>query len=505
METSAQAYHQHTSYSRYKMQGHSLDWANQPDVFKDYPDLPFTQLPDIEKWPDVKLSALLADSAESGQSRPVSFDDIARITTLTHALTAKARMGGTDFYFRSVASAGALYPFEVYVAVRGVDGLKDGLYYHSVARRGLYMLREGDAAGAVETALPQDTGSGAQVFVLVTAIFFRSSWKYRDRAYRYHLLDSGHLLDNLVLAGRTFEHPITLSYDFDDGAINDLSAIDTEREGCLAVGYFGAGASGNPGETAQLTAAAERLAESSRVSAREQDYPAIRDIHAASITVPNARRALPKVFDHLGIETDEAIPLSSSESWPEAHSYPEAVLMRRSSRNFAETELPEAAWRALLNSLCSNGESGRIVPSDGERSVAVGFLAAHTEGLESGFYLLDREARTIHRAAGGDMMSDMAAICLGQGWLAHCALHVVFLSDIPLLEETGGRRTYRYAMLTAGRLGQRLYLAATALRLGCCGIGAFYDDEAKQLLKLNQSSSMLYLVAAGPLKKRSQS
>ena len=56
-------------------------------------------------------------------------------------------------------------------------------------------------------------------------------------------------------------------------------------------------------------------------------------------------------------------------------------------------------------------------------------------------------------------------------------------------------------MLTAGRLGQRIYLGATSLGLGCCGIGAFYDGEAATLLGLNQASAMLYLLAVGPVKR----
>ena len=68
------------------------------------------------------------------------------------------------------------------------------------------------------------------------------------------------------------------------------------------------------------------------------------------------------------------------------------------------------------------------------------------------------------------------------------------------MEERWGPRGYRYALLTAGRLGERLYLTATALGLGCCGIGAFYDQEAADLLGLNPDSKMLYLVAVGPVK-----
>jgi nitroreductase len=64
-----------------------------------------------------------------------------------------------------------------------------------------------------------------------------------------------------------------------------------------------------------------------------------------------------------------------------------------------------------------------------------------------------------------------------------------------------GARGYRYAMFTAGRLGERLYLVATALGLGCCSIGALYDWEATELLGLNDASRLLYRVAVGPVKK----
>ena len=50
-------------------------------------------------------------------------------------------------------------------------------------------------------------------------------------------------------------------------------------------------------------------------------------------------------------------------------------------------------------------------------------------------------------------------------------------------------------------MGQRLYVAATAMGLGCCGIGALYDGEAAALLGLNEASVLLYLVAVGAVKK----
>jgi nitroreductase len=94
----------------------------------------------------------------------------------------------------------------------------------------------------------------------------------------------------------------------------------------------------------------------------------------------------------------------------------------------------------------------------------------------------------------------MAGICLAQAWLAQAAVHFCLLANLEVLDERQGTRGYRYAMMQAGRLGERLYLTATALGLGCCGIGALYDQEAAGLLGLNEGSRLLYLVAVGPVK-----
>jgi len=95
----------------------------------------------------------------------------------------------------------------------------------------------------------------------------------------------------------------------------------------------------------------------------------------------------------------------------------------------------------------------------------------------------------------------MTPACLDQNWLANAAVHFVFMANLQRLDRLYGGRGYRYAMLNAGRLGQLIYLGATALGLGCCGIGALYDHEAQKILGLNVDSALLYLVAAGPVKR----
>jgi nitroreductase len=56
--------------------------------------------------------------------------------------------------------------------------------------------------------------------------------------------------------------------------------------------------------------------------------------------------------------------------------------------------------------------------------------------------------------------------------------------------------------MESGRIAQRIYLAATGLGLGCCGVGALYDEEAQALFDLNPDSALFYVVAAGRIKEK---
>ncbi len=177
--------------------------------------------------------------------------------------------------------------------------------------------------------------------------------------------------------------------------------------------------------------------------------------------------------------------------------YTEALLKRRSLRNFVTTELPKAYFQALLTMLCKTDPLSGVH----EDSVCMGFLAGNVEGTEPGCYWVNQSEQSVSLIKPGVLTDRMAHICLDQEWLGQAALHFFFVANLKLLEQNRGSRGYRHAMLTAGRFGQKIYIGATAMGLGCCGIGAFYDQEASAFLELNQDSQMLYLVAAGTVKK----
>jgi SagB-type dehydrogenase family enzyme len=497
MIDTALQYHSATSYDRHRMSGHSMDWANQPDVFKHYPDIDPVLLPKEVQAPGLKLSAVISGAAPADTPREMNIEDLSLILLLTHTFTAKARHPEGDFYYRSAASAGALYPTEVYVATHGVEGLGDGLYHFAMQHHALVPLR-GRALASRLTGMCGAPGSTLPILTFaLTAIFFRSAWKYGDRSYRYHLLDTGHVLENLVLALKALGISFRLSYDFDDRALNRLAGLDEGREAALAVVQVQGSESPAHPEESEIHDLPPGIMAASRVSGKEADHPLIREIHLAGTARPDRPLREPDMLRVLGPSPENWQEVDAPRPWPETMDYPEALFRRRSRRNYIRKPVEREIAMALLDSLCGDGEGEDPYP----QSVSVGLLAGNAEGMEQGLYLLDRARRSIGTATPGHFTEWMARVCLDQMWLAHAGIHFLFLANVEALDRTWGPRGYRYAMMSAGRMGQRLYLAATALGLGCCGIGALYDWEAADLLKLNRSSRLLYLVAVGKVKR----
>ncbi|MEK6443848.1 SagB family peptide dehydrogenase [Pseudonocardia sp. T1-2H] len=101
--------------------------------------------------------------------------------------------------FRSVPSGGALYPLEMYVHAAAVVGLPAGLFHYEPVRHVLRLLRE-EPAPAFESALVQPgIARAAAATIFITAIFYRSTFKYGDRGYRFVLLEAGHVGQNIDL------------------------------------------------------------------------------------------------------------------------------------------------------------------------------------------------------------------------------------------------------------------------------------------------------------------
>jgi len=488
-----QIYHRHTLYDPLKMGGHALDWSNQPGVYKNYTGLSRVNLSEIAALPDKSFSELLKPCHAAPAAGGISIRDLSRILLLGYGITARRQSSGDDFYYRSVPSAGALYPCELYLATQSVSGLEDGLYHHAIHRRDLGRLRTGfhtDPPAAGETL----EAFSASITFYITAIFYRSIWKYRDRAYRYHLLDTGHLVESLVLAIKALDLPCHVTYDFDDSAVNTLLGVDSGREGCLAVVRIPGGIAPDDGRDSPVEGLS--FAAASRVSPREEIPAAVQRIHEASSRVVGAKDRQCDMLLECGVRPQQWQPIHLEDSFPENMSFSQAVMTRRSRRNFVSRSLGRSEFQALMQMIWMP-DVGHFQPF---HFVASGMIVGSCDGIDPGQYWINPFTHAIAQVQPGRFSEEMARIALNQQWMESAGLQFFFVAPLSVIETLWGPRAYRYAMISAGRLAHRIYLGATALGLGCCGIGAFYDRDASALLRLNHSSALLYMVAAGPIK-----
>lgn len=188
-----------TKYQRGKLSGGGLDWGSKPDPYKRYGSIPKTKLPppsfgqDISIWEVMKRRRSVRDFGEE----PLSIADLGQILWASQGITQETQGIG----LRTAPSAGALYPVETYVVVNNVSELEQGIYHYAVEAQELEQLKKGDFRTPIaRAALDQEVAYVANAVFVWTAIFDRSKWKYKQRAYRYVYLDAGHIAQNVALS-----------------------------------------------------------------------------------------------------------------------------------------------------------------------------------------------------------------------------------------------------------------------------------------------------------------
>ena len=227
-----------TKYRRESLGGGMLDWRSKPEVYKEYPGAKRIDLPEFDAITTLPVKEVLSTrrSVRHFSGEPLALTELSYLLWASGGIQRVER--GVEF--RTAPSAGALYPVETYLIVDGVEGLGPGLYHYNVKGHLLEELRTGQFGHEItQAALGQKMCLEAPVVFVWTAIFYRSKWKYKQRAYRYIYLDAGHTAGNLALAA----HGIGLGTCqigalFDD-EVNAVVGVDGTEESVVYMTVVG--------------------------------------------------------------------------------------------------------------------------------------------------------------------------------------------------------------------------------------------------------------------------
>jgi len=96
---------------------------------------------------------------------------------------------------RTVPSAGATYPLEIYVTLRD-----KGLFHYNIKEHVLELISEEDISRKLARAsLDQHFIAEAYLNIIICAEFSRTTWRYGERGIRYVFIEVGHCAQNIHL------------------------------------------------------------------------------------------------------------------------------------------------------------------------------------------------------------------------------------------------------------------------------------------------------------------
>jgi SagB-type dehydrogenase family enzyme len=141
----------------------------------------------------------------------------------------------------------------------------------------------------------------------------------------------------------------------------------------------------------------------------------------------------------------------------------------------------------------------RTAPSAGGLFPIETYLSVRAvEGLEQGLYHFRPLTFDLEFLQKGDLSKELTGAALQQDLILDAQVTFIWSAVIARSRWKYRQRAYRYIYLDAGHIAQNLYLAAEALGLGACAIGAFYDDEANRIVSLDGTEeTVIYMAAVG--------
>ena len=487
----AQAYHEATKLTY-------INLRTKPPIHKSYAGLPVLSLP--TDFPHPEVSALDAVAGVPREGGPwLDLTTLAQLLFFSAGLVRKRVFPGSrEVHFRASASAGALYPVEVYLVCKKIRGLEAGLYHFSPRDFALHQLRKGDYRGELSRAAGGDRAISASAVTLIfTGVFWRSAWKYRARSYRYCFWDNGTMVANILATASAAGLPARVLGAFEDDSVNRLLGVSGELEAALCLIP-----TGEADDSQAITPSFDVAPLSAEVvdsSDEEVDYHEVRYMHASSVLTNQENvTAWRGVLDPLPPQEGEAFyPLQLLvEKGEVSGRLGEVILARGSTRRFSPVPIPGSQLSAILDG------STRGIPADflgpGRASLLDAYVIVNAvQGFRSGSYFFSSCRKGLELLVDGDFQTEAGHLCFEQALGADASAVVFFMADLGRVLERYGNRGYRAAQLEAGIVGGKMYLCAYSLGLGASGL-TFYDDDVTAFFSPHaQGKSPMFVVALG--------
>lgn len=515
-------YHQLTKHTVDSLLNNSdgLDWANQPNPFREYAGAKVYNLPNKFQPCQIGFFALLdrmhfLNGIESdplvanelpSAIEPAKLDSafLSNLLFFSMSISAWKQIKNTDhrWALRVNPSSGNLHPTETHLALSSGCGLPEGLYHYRVKEHALEHRCGTNSLAAIDSTTPS-------LVLSLTSIFWREAWKYRRRAFRYCQHDLGHALAAISLSAAILGWRTEINGQFNDSEIADrLGLSGSDEKPMLLITLHPANSdkskSANPLnskiDTTKLTFAGTPNSLSTNVIT----YQAIEDIYAASKILSNQRKPLAAdssiIFKHhiLDANTLKLPHPKDVLATTSVSNGSTAQQLIRSRRSCLSLDGQQRMSIDHLSAILWSASRGFKADFCADNSFIHLFAYLHRiDGIFSGLYCYDKEKHQLLQLVAGDARQAAKIVSCFQDIAADGCLAVSMVANLAGAYNKFSDRSYRYVHYQAGYIGQMLYLSSLALGYESTGIGCFVDDEINHLLKLEHGHEVVYNFTIG--------
>ena len=179
-----------------------------------------------------------------------------------------------------------------------------------------------------------------------------------------------------------------------------------------------------------------------------------------------------------------------------------ALLKRRSIRSYSNEPLSLAEISQLLWAAqgITDSRGYRTAPSAGALyPLEIYIVAGRVRDVPAGIYKYRPHKHQLKKTVDGDKRAEVCRASLNQSSISDAAAVIVFCAIYERTTVKYGERGIRYVFIEVGHAVQNVYLQAVSLNLGTLVIGAFRDNELKNVMNFDLYEYPLCIMPVGKL------
>lgn len=398
----------------------------------------YQSLPSPDKTGHLPLSSAIykAKQTQDLRNHTVDIEDISQLCWAIQGIT-------HGFSHRTVPSAGATYPLEIFVIHKGSPTLKKGCYNYIPYRHQLNFISSSFNSTLLLSSLSgkdREAVSNVSTVFFILAEYSRTTDRYNSphslysfRGVQYVHLEVGHAIQNFLLQLTSLNLNTRVSVNFTSIEIQTFLATSLVPMAVLPIGISG------------------------------------------NLDSPILSR------NKLILENKEELTVE------------EAVAKRKSVRDYQGGSIPLSVISDLLN-------DSTAIPHllENNSYLDVRLVAGEIDGLQNGSYQFFLENNSLYQLSQGDLRPSLREAGLNQIWIETAQLDIVISVDTDwIIQQFDSVFFHRILMYNIGMMAQNIYLKCASLGLGTVVVGAFYEGMTSQVVDLPNTHTPIYIMPIG--------